>query len=735
MRNEKTGKQNSKRRKGRIEMNTITNKRSIRLLCAALTAALVFTAWAVMPLARDALGNAAQDDAAWAYYTEGDWTYAIEYLADPDRPDLYPAGAYIKRYDGSSVNVVVPAQLGGYDVVQAKIAGTSVKSVDASAATELRWLTVSFQKSLASVNVSNNSKLRVIWAADCALTSLNVSHNPNLTGLEVNGNKLTALDVSANPALYSLVCYSNQLTALDLSANPALHTLWCDSNKLTSASLKLGACANLVTFEANDNLLTTLDLSKSPKLTSIYAADNQLTSLDTSAHAEVGYIGVANNKLTALNLSKNPKLKKLDVSGNKLTALSLAKNPELAKLYATGNQLASLDVSANAKLKELKVSGNKLTSLNTGSNVVLSELDASGNQLKALNVAKNTGLTVLDVSGNKLTALDVNANSALTKLDCSGNQIKRLAFTSQSQYHLDDVDCSDNKLTSLTFPKPVPFSLVWHYDSYGKPSYVTADHSFKNIDCSNNLLKSLDLSGFNVVDKDTGKQLIEGPASLVCKNNYITEFKPWSESWLVSKYGKSNILPQKKSGSGAATSTDFADAGAKLTVTSPTWTGKTISKFTVYSGTEKLKQGTDYKIEVISGSTKKIGVVKIRITGIGKYSGSKIVTIKILPKKPTKLKLKAGTKSIKVTWKKVSKAQQVTGYIVQYKLKTAKTWKSKTVKVSYKGKTTASYTIKKLKKGKTYQVRVVTYKKIKGGASKGTYKSLPTAVKSKKVTK
>jgi hypothetical protein len=56
-------------------------------------------------------------------------------------------------------------------------------------------------------------------------------------------------------------------------------------------------------------------------------------------------------------------------------------------------------------------------------------------------------------------------------------------------------------------------------------------------------------------------------------------------------------------------------------------------------------------------------------------------------------------------------------------------------KVSYKGKTTASYTIKKLKKGKTYQVRVVTYKKIKSGASKGTYKSLPTAVKSKKVTK
>jgi hypothetical protein len=66
---------------------------------------------------------------------------------------------------------------------------------------------------------------------------------------------------------------------------------------------------------------------------------------------------------------------------------------------------------------------------------------------------------------------------------------------------------------------------------------------------------------------------------------------------------------------------------------------------------------------------------------------------------------------------------------------TAPTWTGKTVKVSYKGKTTASCTIKKLKKGKTYQVRVVTYKKIKSGASKGTYKSLPTAVKSKKVTK
>jgi hypothetical protein len=180
---------------------------------------------------------------------------------------------------------------------------------------------------------------------------------------------------------------------------------------------------------------------------------------------------------------------------------------------------------------------------------------------------------------------------------------------------------------------------------------------------------------------------------------------------------------------GFTTSTDFANPGVKLSMAAPTWTGRNISKFVMYSGCVKLKQGTDYTVKVISGSTKKIGIAKIKITGKGKYRGSKTVAVKILPKKPTKLALKAGKKSIKVSWKKVSKSQEVTGYVIQYKLKSAKKWKSKTVKVSYKGKTSASYTIRNLKAKRAYQVRLLTYKKIKSGASKGFYKSLPTKAK------
>ncbi len=81
------------------------------------------------------------------------------------------------------------------------------------------------------------------------------------------------------------------------------------------------------------------------------------------------------------------------------------------------------------------------------------------------------------------------------------------------------------------------------------------------------------------------------------------------------------------------------------------------------------------------------------------------------------LKVKSKGRKLNVSWKKTSSAD---GYTVQYKLQNAK--KFKTLKTTTKNKVKS----KKLKKGKKYQVRVRTYKKLAGKKVYGQWTEIKT---------
>lgn len=81
------------------------------------------------------------------------------------------------------------------------------------------------------------------------------------------------------------------------------------------------------------------------------------------------------------------------------------------------------------------------------------------------------------------------------------------------------------------------------------------------------------------------------------------------------------------------------------------------------------------------------------------------------------MKNKKGRKAL-VNWKKVSNAS---GYAIQYS--TSKKFK-KPVTVKVKKAKTTSTTLKKLKKGKTYYVRVRAYKTVNGTTYYGKYSSV-----------
>ena len=85
--------------------------------------------------------------------------------------------------------------------------------------------------------------------------------------------------------------------------------------------------------------------------------------------------------------------------------------------------------------------------------------------------------------------------------------------------------------------------------------------------------------------------------------------------------------------------------------------------------------------------------------------------------KQSGFKVKAGKKSFTASWKKVSGAS---GYTVYYSTKKTSGFKSKTVK----GNSKVRYTVKSLKKGKTYYVKARAYRTVSGKKVYGPYTSL-----------
>ena len=178
--------------------------------------------------------------------------------------------------------------------------GEGLISLDVSGCTELEWLDCigpasAYMRSLTSLDVGNNTKLKNLYCEFNKLITLDLSNNIQLEELHCYYNQLTSLDLSNNVNLKSLACYDNQLTFLDVSNSANLQTLSCRNNNLTSLdisnntkidrflcdnnqleSIELGSSTILYSFNCNNNKLTSLDVSEVPNLMLLWCENNQL---------------------------------------------------------------------------------------------------------------------------------------------------------------------------------------------------------------------------------------------------------------------------------------------------------------------------------------------------------------------------------------------------------------------------------------------------------------------------
>lgn len=134
---------------------------------------------------------------------------------------------------------------------------------------------------------------------------------------------------------------------------------------------------------------------------------------------------------------------------------------------------------------------------------------------------------------------------------------------------------------------------------------------------------------------------------------------------------------------------------------------KAKGKITYKTGNKKVATVNSKGKVTVKGTGKATITVTAKATST--YSKSvKKITVYGVPKKPEMKKLTAGKKKFTVQWKKDKKAD---GYQVQYS--TDKKFKKNVKSVNVSKKNTKA-TVKKLKKRKTYRVRVRSYKKING---------------------
>jgi hypothetical protein len=412
-----------------------------------------------------------------------------------------------------------------------------------------------------------------------------------------------------------------------------------------------------------------------------------LTSLDLSGLNDLNYLACHNNELTSLNISGLTLLEFLVCSNNRLTALDLVGLDSLTAFYGD-DQAASLTLYGNGESYVGRVA------MGEGATFGSSSLS-------------------YDRSVGKLTSTDRNAGSSMFTsptgkegMNLTGTLTLRYADKSTPtkddlDYQLEAVLGASNVYNGN--PQPIDHcraaggvtglgSITIYYEGANGTVYEKSDTPPTEAGA---YAVSVDIAEGETYTSASGIGL--GTYTIVKASDPPVGGNPDGNP---NGGGQTATQPAVK--------TDIS--GATVTVAEPvSWTGRQITpKVKVELGGRALTEGMDYTVSY--GANKNIGRGSVTVSGSGDYAGAKTAEFKILPQKVKLSKIKAAKGQLKITWKKAKAAQKLTGYQIRYRASQGKSWgkwKTKTVTVGKK-----ALTIKRLAKGKKYQVQIRAYKKI-----------------------
>ena len=222
-------------------------------------------------------------------------------------------------------------------------------------------------------------------------------------------------------------------------------------------------------------------------------------------------------------------------------------------------------------------------------------------------------------------------------------------------------------------------------------------------------ISSTEWDAYFLISSDLYNSLTNATSAYASVNvNLTTDPDGTDLTWkAVDSITWTDVLADSSSSSSSSNSTSNTKKISDLSVSSisnQTYSGKAKTPdVKIKDGSYTLKKGTDYTLSY--KDNKKIGKATVTITGKGKYSGTKTVTFKIIPKKTT-LTVKKTDEKYTFSWGKVSGVDK-------YQIYYSTDGKNYTKLANISSKKT-SYSTTKLDESKTYSFKIRSYKKVDG---------------------
>ncbi|TDP60722.1 T9SS type A sorting domain-containing protein [Flavobacterium dankookense] len=238
---------------------------------------------------------------------------------------------------------------------------------------------------------------------------------------------------------------------------------------------------------------------------------NQIGYIDINLHPNIEVVSIYNNSLTFFRMTQCPNLKSIDVYQNLLTTFDFDRNPLLESVEFSYNNVITTSVFDLPSLKSIQGVHNQLNDLRIFYAPILENLNISWNQFTNFPYVSGdlSSLKQLYISNNpNLTSLRLVDLINLETVHCNSGQLATLnASNLPSLTHLE---CSNNLLTSLILTgSPVSYldasnnllggsGIVWRTNSSNSVSSslsISSISSLTYFDCSDNQLTSLNLVG------------------------------------------------------------------------------------------------------------------------------------------------------------------------------------------------------------------------------------------------
>lgn len=403
--------------------------------------------------------------------------------------------------------------------------------------------------------------------------------------------------------------------------------------------------------------------------------------------------------------------------------------------------LSSSEISA---AKEINVSGKNITQLNGLQYFTsLTKLNASNNKISDAGLPNqtitNTKLTYINLSNNKLTRLSVSrCTGGLTVVMCNNNAMTRLVLPKAKYLQkLDYLDISHNKFTTMA---NAGFTTISNSTLPALTEVNASYNSFTSFNCSG-FEGILDLSNNKITSLTGGSEgyqaaaiYLEGSGNTLSKTSKID----------FAALG--NRVPQRFSCNSAVKSkvvmvTPRLSATMKGTYDQVSISMGSSSDYATYKLEKKVGSGsyktiaswgegefddpefaennyTDYDIQAGNTYTYRL-TVSVKVQDRNKNSiewpVQKIVTVKAVPSAPSISVKNSSTRTVTISWKKVSGAD---GYNVYMQKKGGK--------AEWIGKNLTGTSMKKtgLTKGATYYFKANCYVEVNGKKYNSAYSGI-----------